>query len=294
MSKLSKSIPQTPKSVLSEEYFEPERKENSKSAGISGGNSEEQHLIPTPTPSSSPVDLTAEVELLRKVLKASRRSPGGADASIKHMYTANAALTPTDGAAVFISLNSIAAGTTQTTRTGNAIWNYSVTYRFVATYIPAATANLASIQPSQFRIVVFRAAIPDATPATYANIFSQAAAIPIVDPNALFVTLGTGDMNAVRNPNTFDFYHIISDELFNMTHTPIGLSATTGALVGAHAATRHIDLHKSKTTFFSTGANDVVTNGINLMIISNGATADGGNFNIEMTTDFVFSDAPNT
>lgn len=254
------------------------------------------NVPPTPPPSPalpSADDLSKEIELLRSVVLSSRGSRSSRD--IKHIYGIGNALTPTDGAAVFGLINTVATGTGQNTRAGNAIFNHSVTIRITSDYIPAATASLAVIQPSQYRIFIWRDSVPCAAGVpTYANVFVTGAVVPIVNPTTLFATLGEADVNAVRNPNTFDRYHILYDETKTLTGRPIGLSATTGAIVGSHHETIHIDFNNSKTTYFSTGSTDIVTNQLNIGIASNGASTFGGNIVFDFTTDFTFSDAPET
>lgn len=248
---------------------------------------------PSPPLQPSTDDLEAEINLLRKVYLSSRYR-GTQDSLIKHRYNLIAAAQPVDGAPVFTTINAVANGTTPITRLGSSIWNHGLTCRMQANYVPTATATIAVLIPAPFRVIVFRDITPLVYPATYASTYTQAVSNPIVAPSQLYSTLGSGDILAVRNPNTFDKYHVLYDKIINMPVTPISLSATTGTLVGQHLWDIHLDLHDSKTTFWTTTDVSIATNGLMMVLVSDSLAAQGGLISISGTLDFTFSDAPNT
>lgn len=248
---------------------------------------------PSPPPQSNADTLDAEIDVLRKVYLSSRYR-GTQQSCIKHRYYTLAAAQPVDGIPIIIAINGIAIGTSPTTRLGAAIWNHAITARMQANYIPTATASVAICIPSSFRVIVVRDTVPVASPPTYAGTYGTATTIPIVNSTTVYQTLGAGDLLAVRNPNTFDRYHVLYDKIINMPVTPIALTDTTAALVGNHQWDMHIDLHDSKTTFYDTTAVAIATNSIFMLIAADPLAAQGGLIGVSGNLDVTFSDAPQT
>lgn len=162
-----------------------------------------------------------------------------------------------------------------------------------ANYTPSATGSLGVIIPHAFRVIIARDKVPVAVPPTYATTYVTTASFPCVDPDALYATGGAGDFLAVRNPNTFDRFHVLEDRIVNLPVTPIGLSVTTGALVGAKSWDWHFDLHKSKTTFYTNTDVSISTNSLFMIIACDALAAEGGLIGISANLDLTFSDAAN-
>lgn len=251
---------------------------------------------PPPSPQNALIgsvsvdDLQKEADLIRKLYLSSRgeRSNTG---WLKHNYIASNANQPIAGTPIFTTLNAIAAGSAANTRLGTSITMHSCTLRFQAQYGPTATASLAAINPSQFRVIVFRNKVPASIPATYASTYTNSSTVPIIGEGTLFSTLAVGEVMAVRNPNTFDQYHILHDKIHNIPYAALDFSSTSGAIAGSMAFDEYIDFHKANTQFFDTGANDIVTNSLTICVCSTTLAGNGATLFVSFTADTVFSDA---
>lgn len=237
-------------------------------------------------------ELSKEIDLLRKVYLSESRRGHESNTLIKNLQFSNAGA-PVDGTPLIISLNSIATGQDSNDRLGPSIWNHGCTIRLVANYLPTVSANVAVLAPAFIRAVIYRDKVPLTTPPTYAQAFNTGAA-PITDQDALFGTLGTGDVQSVRNPVTFDRFHVLHDEYIHVPARPVMSTATTGYFTGAIIKTIHVDFNKSKTTYFAGALTDIATNQLTMIVMSNSAATKGGAIGVGWTVHTTFSDAPDT
>lgn len=236
---------------------------------------------------------TEEIRLLRQVIISEKSKGRPQEELLKHNYFTGGSSTIVDGTPLFVALNSIANGTDPYERLGGAINNHSLTLKMLVTYLPVASPTLAAIQPRRLRIIIFRSIVPTTTPPVYADIYDTTTT-PITDGTAMLCTLNSGtDILAVRNYLTFDQYHVLYDKFHAPVSNPLLLSATTGVNVGEQLIEIYVDFHRSNTTFFDVGVNDIVTNGLTMIISTNSTiNAYGQNMGISFTGDMVYSDAP--
>jgi len=269
---------------------------------------EGESKVPSPPSSPSkkrklndqpPAPTQEAVQLLRELIVKSRSREGrggsGGPALVKHnLFFAGQTIYQTNP--YLITTNSITNGVTANDRLGAAITNHGLTIRGRLNCIPVTSATVALINVPLIRLVVFRDIVPNTTPPTYADMFVGGAA-PITDPDALFCTLGNLDVNGMRSPNTLDRYFILHDQYITLKDVTSNLvTATTGYITGCRDIHIHVDLHKSKTTFFDTGNTAISTNQINLMVMCSNAAANtqGQQVDCNLNIDHTFSDAAQT
>lgn len=282
VSKKSVSVPPTPRTVLSEEYFEDEY--DQKSSSLSRGGSAQQLPVlarscnaPPPSPASSleksPVDslIQTELQLVRKELRG--QDPNKIPLKYQFFFQSQAI---NNGTPLLVNVNEIAQGTTILLRAGNAIQNRHLTVRWRSYYDPTSVSTAFDppddLKPNFVRFIVFRYYIPEdavKSQITLADMVSTQAALPTDSTSIYWTVTATNDtaLTMVRNPNTRRIAKVLHDS----THPVGGMTNASGSFLAASTASvvqvgqafheEHVHLD-FESAFAGTAAVDILTNGI--------------------------------
>jgi len=287
-----KSVPSTPKlsKKLSPEYdlCTDEGDESKIPASSSSAQVQPANDLP---------DLQGEIKLLQKAILAKRKSErdGTKDfMQLKHYYNGGVGSVTITNDGFIGSLNSIAQGTTNFTRIGDAINQHGITIRLMLRYEPIGTSQtLANWVPPVCRLVVWRNSVPDNVPPLITDLVEFTSSVPTSDVSVYTAngsSVPDGMITAFRNPFTFDRNHVYHDEVIEIKNN-IWLAGTGAVVVGTWHKTFHIDLHKVKTIYYGSTANLIVTNSLCWAMIMESSTVSPAHITYSYTYDLTFNDA---
>lgn len=244
-----------------------------------------------PTPSSTPLSaddvLKADLAAVEKLYLASTLSRRGRFElpTVKHAYFSEVGpFTAANG--ITTLLNEIAAGTGPDQRTGNAIWLHSVTCRYNIVVRPVTSVATAKIQPT-YRNVLYRDKIPAAAAVLYTG-----GSNPPVNVDSVYSGLAANSVTtAVRNPNTFDRFHVYRDHN-QIIFTSQAYTGTAGSTVQIGGVQKEwYEKLGFKSTYYGDNAADLATNTLTSDFVT-ALPAGQDTMNIDVSYDVVFSDAP--
>lgn len=242
---------------------------------------------PPTTPLSCDDVIKADLAAVEKLYLATTLSRRGRFElpAIKHAYFSEVGPL-TAAAGITTLLNEIASGTAIDERTGNAIWLHSVTCRYHIVVRPVTSVATAKLQPS-YRHVLYRDKIPAAAAVLYSG-----GANPPVNVDTVYTGLGANSVTtAVRNPNTFDRFHVYKDH--NQTiMTSQAYTGTAGSTVQIGGVQKEwYQKLGFKTTYYGSQPADIATNTLTADFVT-ALPAGQDLLNIDVSYDVVFSDAP--